>query len=77
MSRSHEIDYEILGDAMQMVVVELDSGETVIAEAGMLAYMEEGIEFEAKLGDGSDPDEGFFGKIFALVCANSLANQSS
>ncbi len=32
--RSHEIDYEILGDDMQMVEVELDPGETVVAEAG-------------------------------------------
>lgn len=64
MSRSHQVDYEIIGQSMQMVVVELDPGETVIAEAGMLAYMEEGIEFETKLGDGSDPDEGFFGRMF-------------
>lgn len=64
MPRSHAVDYEIVGEAMQMVVIELDPGETVIAEAGMLTYMEEGITFESKLGDGSDPDEGFFGRMF-------------
>ncbi len=62
--RSHEVDYEILGDDLQMVEVELDAGETVIAEAGVMNYMEDGIGFEAKMGDGSDPQRGFFGKLF-------------
>ncbi len=30
----HEVDYEIIGESMQLVEVELDPGETVIAEAG-------------------------------------------
>lgn len=60
----HEIDYEIFGDDMQVVEVELDPGETVIAEAGMMNWMEDGITFEAKLGDGSEPDSNFFGKVF-------------
>ena len=47
-----------------MVVIELDEGETVIAEAGAMNYMEHGIEFEAKMGDGSKPEQGFFGKLF-------------
>lgn len=57
---SHEIDYQIFGDDMQIVEVELDPGETVIAEAGAMNYMEEGIEFAAKMGDGSQPQQGFF-----------------
>ena len=61
--RSHEIDYRLIGDDMQIVEVELDPNETVIAEAGAMNYMEDGIEFEAKLGDGSQPDRGFFGKM--------------
>jgi len=61
--RSHEVDYEILGDDLQMVEVELDPGETVIAEAGAMNYMEEGIRFEAKMGDGSQPDRGMFSKL--------------
>lgn len=48
---------------MQMVIIELDPGETVIAEAGAMTYMEEGINFTAKMGDGSEPDKGFFGKM--------------
>lgn len=62
--RCHEIDYEILGTTMQVVEVELDPGETVIAEAGAMAYMEEDIEFATKMGDGSDANEGVMGKLF-------------
>jgi len=61
--RSHEIDYEILGDDMQLVEVELDPQETVIAEAGAMNYMDSGIQFEAKMGDGSGDAGGFLGKV--------------
>ena len=60
---SHEIDYELIGDDMQIVEIELDPGETVIAEAGAMNYMEDGIAFEAKMGDGSQPNQGLFGKL--------------
>ena len=60
----HEVDYQIVGDDMQMVIVELDPQETVIAEAGAMTYMEEGIQFETKMGDGSEPEKGFLGKMF-------------
>ncbi|MDF2179931.1 TIGR00266 family protein [Aliiglaciecola sp. CAU 1673] len=63
--RCHEIDYEIIGNSMQMVEVELDPGETVIAEAGAMNYMEEGINFEAKMGDGSEVNQGFMSKLFS------------
>ena len=61
---SHEIDYELIGDDMQIVEVELDPGETVIAEAGAMNYMEDQISFEAKMGDGSKPHQGLFGKLW-------------
>ncbi|MCP4996173.1 MAG: TIGR00266 family protein [Gammaproteobacteria bacterium] len=61
----HEVDYKILGSEMQLVEVELDPDETVIAEAGAMTYMASGIEFETKMGDGSDPDQGVFGKLFS------------
>jgi uncharacterized protein (TIGR00266 family) len=61
--RSHEVDYEILGDDMQMVEVELDPGETVIAEAGAMNYMHDGITFDTKMGDGTDANEGIMGKL--------------
>ena len=61
--RSHEIDYKIIGNDIQLVEIELDPNETVIAEAGAMMYMTEGIEFETKMGDGSEPEKGFFGKL--------------
>ncbi len=63
-NRCHEITYEIYGDDMQVVEVELDPGEIVVAEAGAMNYMEDGIHFEARMGDGSQPDAGVFGKLF-------------
>jgi uncharacterized protein (TIGR00266 family) len=62
--KSHELDYEIIGEDIQVVEVELDPGEAVIAEAGVMNYMEEGITFEARMGDGSQPDRGLLGKLF-------------
>ena len=61
--RSHEVDYRIIGDDMQIVEVELDPGETVVAEAGAMNYMEDGIDFEARMGDGSETSSGIFGKL--------------
>ncbi len=61
--RSHEIDYSIHGDDMQFVEVELDPGEVVIAEAGAMMYMEQGITFQAKMGDGSEPNQGTWRKL--------------
>ena len=58
--RSHDIDYKIIGDDIQFVEIELDPNETVIAEAGAMVYMEEGIAFEAKMGDGSQPNQGLW-----------------
>ena len=63
--RSHEVDYQIFGDDIQVVEVELDPGETVVAEAGAMNYMEEDIVFETKMGDGSEPEQGLVGKLFS------------
>ncbi len=63
--RCHELDYELIGSEMQLVEVELDPNETVVAEAGAMTYMEEDIQFETRMGDGSNPDEGIMGKLFA------------
>ena len=59
---THEIDYEILGDDMQLVEIALDPGETMVAEAGAMNYMDSEITFEAKMGDGSNPKSGFLDK---------------
>jgi len=65
--RSHEIDYQIKGHDIQFVEIELDPGETVIAEAGSMFYMEEGIAFETKLGDGSEASSGIMGKLLGAA----------
>jgi uncharacterized protein (TIGR00266 family) len=75
MRKCHELGYEIIGEAMQLVVVELDPHETVIAEAGAMTYMEEGIAFEAKMGDGADADQGMLSKLFAAG-ARKLVGES-
>ncbi len=62
-NKCHEVDYELIGDDMQLVEIELDHGETVVAEAGAMCYMEDGISFEARMGDGSKPNEGLLGKL--------------
>jgi uncharacterized protein (TIGR00266 family) len=62
--RSHEVDYEIFGNDMQVVEIELDLDETIVAEAGAMNWMEEDIVYEAKMGDGSKGDEGLMGKLF-------------
>jgi uncharacterized protein (TIGR00266 family) len=62
--RSHEIDYEILGEDIQVVQIELDPSETVVAEAGSMLFMEDGIQFETRMGDGSQTNDSILGKIF-------------
>ncbi len=63
--RSHEVDYEIFGNDMQFVEVELDKGETIIAEAGAMNWMEDDIVYEAKMSDGSRNDDGLMGKLLS------------
>ncbi|PLR86441.1 TIGR00266 family protein [Bacillus sp. V33-4] len=61
---NHEIDFKIYGDDMQFVEVELDPGETVIAEAGSLMMMEDQIHMETIFGDASGGGGGIMGKLF-------------
>jgi len=63
--RSHELDYRIIGDDIQLVEIELDPMETVIAEAGTMMYMDSQIRFETKMGDGSEPNQGLMGKLLS------------
>jgi len=62
--KSHEIDYKIQGEDIQVVEIELDPNETVIAEAGSMLFMEDGITFETKMGDGSQANQSILGKMF-------------
>ncbi|MGX9133020.1 TIGR00266 family protein [Rummeliibacillus sp. JY-2-4R] len=73
---NHEIDYKLHGDDMQFVEVELDPNETVVAEAGSLMMMEDGIRMETLFGDGSGRGGGFMSKLMGagkrLVTGESL-----
>jgi uncharacterized protein (TIGR00266 family) len=63
--QSHELDYKIIGHDVQLVEIELDPQEVVIAEAGAMLYMEDGIDFTTRMGDGSNPSAGLFDKLLA------------
>lgn len=65
MKTNHEIDYEIFGEEMQYVAVELDPDETAIAETGAFMMMEDGIEMSTLFGDGSTQSKsgGLLGKL--------------
>jgi len=66
-TRADEIDFEIFGDDMQLVEIELDPGESVLAEAGAMNYMDSCIKMETIFGDGSgaDQNKGFGGKLLS------------
>jgi uncharacterized protein (TIGR00266 family) len=65
MNAMHEIDYKVYGDDMQFVEVELDPQEAVVAEAGGMMYMEDGIQMETIFGDGSQQQQqgGFLNSL--------------
>lgn len=70
------VDYEIFGEDMQFVEVELDPGEAAIGEAGAMMYMEADIDMDTIFGDGSAQQGGFFGKLMGagkrLITGESL-----
>ena len=63
MPSMHEIDYQIFGDDMQFVEVELDPNEATVAEAGGMMYMDDGVDMETIFGDGSQQQDGFLGAL--------------
>ena len=63
MPTMHEIDYQIHGDDMQFVEVELDPSEAVVAEAGGMMFMEDSIQMETIFGDGSQQQSGLMGAL--------------
>jgi uncharacterized protein (TIGR00266 family) len=56
------VDYEIFGNEMQYVEVELDPGEAAVGEAGAMMYMQAGIQMDTVFGDGNQQG-GLFGKL--------------
>ncbi len=59
---SDVVDYRIVGDDMQAVIITLDPGEAVMAEAGSMMYMEDGIEVATTL-DPNSTGGGLFSKL--------------
>ncbi len=66
MYMAHQIDYRLVGDDMQAVIIGLDPGETVQAEAGAMMFMEQGIEMNAEM------QGGLFSGLKRLVSGESL-----
>lgn len=60
---SDVIDYRIVGDDLQAVIVTLDPGEAVVGEAGAMMFMEDGVEMGTQLSMKRE-DSGVFGKLF-------------
>ena len=65
MPTMHEVDYEIVGDDLQFVKIELDPGEAALAEAGAMMYIEDGIVMQTIFGDGSQQSQqgGLMGSL--------------
>ena len=63
MNSMHEVDYQIHGNETQFVEIELDPAEAVVAEAGAMMFMDDGVAMEAILGDGSVQHSGFVGTL--------------
>lgn len=57
------VDYKIFGSEMQYVEVELDPGEAAVGEAGVMMYLQDGIQMDTVFGDGSPQQGGFMGKL--------------
>ncbi len=61
---AHELDHRIVGDDMQCVEITLDPMETVIAEAGTMMMMDEGIEMKTIFGSGDGREQSFMDKLW-------------
>ena len=59
---SDVVEYRVVGDDLQAVIITLDPGEAVMAEAGTMMYMEDGIEVATTL-DPNSTGGGLFGKL--------------
>jgi uncharacterized protein (TIGR00266 family) len=61
---NHDIDYKIYGEELQFVEIELDPGETAIAESGSFLMMDNDVQMQTIFGDGSQQQgSGLFGKL--------------
>lgn len=64
--KNHEIDYKIYGEELQFVEIELDPGESAVAESGAMMMMDDGIQMDTMFGDGSQQQSsGLLGKLMS------------
>ena len=62
---AHEIEYQITGEEMQFVEIELNPQEAVISEPGSFMFMNDGINMETIFGDGSSERSSVFDKLLS------------
>ena len=75
-SISDDIDFEIKGQELQFVEIELDPGESAVAEAGAMVWKDAAIDMTTVFGDGRGQESGFMDKLLGagkrLVTGESL-----
>ena len=73
---SDDIDFEIKGQDLQFVEIELDPGESAVAEAGAMVWKDASVEMTTVFGSGAGQEGGFMGKLLSagkrLVTGESL-----
>lgn len=62
-AKADEIDFKVIGAEMQFVEVELDPGESALAEAGAMMYKDQNVKMETVFGDGSSSGGGLMDKL--------------
>jgi uncharacterized protein (TIGR00266 family) len=71
-----DIDFEIKGQELQFVEIELDPGESAVAEAGAMVWKDASVGMATVFGDGRGAEGGFMGKLVGagkrLVTGESL-----
>ncbi|MBK6801561.1 TIGR00266 family protein [Novosphingobium sp.] len=71
-----DIDFEIKGQELQFLEIELDPGESAVAEAGAMVWKDSSVQMSTVFGDGRGAEGGFMGKLLGagkrLVTGESL-----
>jgi len=75
-STADDIDFEIKGQELQFLEIELDPGESAVAEAGAMVWKDASVQMSTVFGDGRGAEGGFMGKLLGagkrLVTGESL-----
>ncbi len=71
-----DIDFDIKGQELQFLEIELDPGESAVAEAGAMVWKDASVAMSTVFGDGRGAEGGFMGKLLGagkrLVTGESL-----